>query len=342
MMLKSKKLKNWSVIFTGSLVAVGLSLCIVFTHSARAAAGGGTLIARSQLRRVIDPSPRSAFGSVSAMVDANGKETFQVNVSDLGSTNWGPFIRLESSITTNLADTLPLAPLSRTNFKKGTWMRSYVGMGQAPADILPLFGNLTELSDTEIVIAQPGFPDVTTIFTNIIGGVTNIVSGVTNIVGNATNIIDGIVIPNPGQAGTFFSTMWAPLYGLTDTPNTLSYHRKSKLVAIGDASPKAVATVNISFNGNTGRSVIKIQASNLTPGQQYTLFVADDTNQTTTVMIPIDNMTQKNLGSTVTFIRDTQFGDPLPEQARDIGDLSGRIIQIRDGFDTVHLQGDMP
>ena len=35
-MPKSKKLKNWSIIFTGGVVAVALSLCI-FTHSARAA-----------------------------------------------------------------------------------------------------------------------------------------------------------------------------------------------------------------------------------------------------------------------------------------------------------------
>ena len=337
-MLKSKK--NWSIIFTGSLVAVTLSLCVVLTHSARAA--GGTLIARSQLRRVVDPSPRSAFGSVLAQIDAAGNETFQVNVGALGSTNWGPFIRLEPIVTTNIADTLALAPLGRTNFKKGTWTRSYIGAGQAPADILPFFGNLTELSNTEVVIAQPGFPNVTTIFTNIIGGVTNIVSGVTNVVGNVTNIIDGIVIPNPGQTGTIFSALWAPLYSLSADPSALSYHRKSKLVAVGDASPNAVATVNISFNGNTGRSELKIQASNLTPGQQYTLFIADDTNHVMTVMIPIDNMTQKNLGSKATFVRDTQFGDPLPQQARDIGDLSGRIIQIRDGFDTVHLQGDMP
>ena len=49
-------------------------------------------------------------------------------------------------------------------------------------------------------------------------------------------------------------------------------------------------------------------------------------------MIPVDNMTQKNLGSTATLVRDTQFADPLPQQARDIGDLSGRIVEVRDAF----------
>ena len=346
-MLKSKNRKNWSIIFTGSLVAVGMSLCVVLTHSARAA-GGGTLIAHSQLRRTVDPSPRSAVGSVLAMIDGNGKETFQVSITKLGAANFGPFLRVEPNFTTNPVPTLPLAPLNRTSIKKGAWSRTYIGTGQAPDDILPFFGNLSQLSNTELDVSQPGRPEFTTVFTNIIAGVTNIVLGVTNVVGNVTNIIDGIVIPNPGQTGTIFSAMWAPLYGLTDTPNLLSYHRKSKLVAIGDASPKASATVNISFNGNTGRSMLKIQASNLTPGQQYTLFVANTTNHDTTVMIPVDNMTQKNLGSKATFVRDTQFGDPLPKlgdvpvQARDIGDLSGHIVQIRDAFDTVHLQGDMP
>ena len=242
------------------------------------------------------------------------RKRFKSASPGLGVDNFAPFIRLEPITTTNAVPTLGLAPLDRISVKKGTWLRTYVGIGQAPADILPFFGNLSQLNDTEIEIAQPGFPDVTTIFTNIVG--------------NVTNILDGIVIPNPGQTGTIASVMWAPLYSLSSSPSTLSYHRHGKLVAVGDASPKAAGTVSISFNGNSGRSELKISAKNLTPGQHYTLYVASDTNQITPVMLPVDVVTQKNLGSTATFVRDTQFGDPLPQQARDIGDLSGRIIQI--------------
>ncbi len=36
-MRNSKNRKNWSIIFTGILVAVGLSLGVVLTHPARAA-----------------------------------------------------------------------------------------------------------------------------------------------------------------------------------------------------------------------------------------------------------------------------------------------------------------
>src|SRR5882724_5660674 len=143
-MLKNRTLKTWSIILTGSLVAVGVSLFIFSTRSARAA--GGTLIARSQLRRTTDPSPRGPVGSVVAMIDANGKETFQVDVTKLGEANFGPFLRIEPSFTTNAVASLALAPLNRTNVKKGTWSRKYTGTGGAPADILPFFDDLTELN----------------------------------------------------------------------------------------------------------------------------------------------------------------------------------------------------
>ncbi len=282
------------------------------------------------------------MGSMLEMIDSHGKETLQITVTKLGEANYGPVLRIEPTFTTNITDGTYLAPLARTSVGQGTWSRSYIGTNEAPADLLRFFGNLTEANSNEIDIAQPGIPPVTTIFTNIVGSVTNISLGVTNIVNDVTNIINGIVIPNPGQTSTFFSVVWAPLYGLTAKPSTLNYHRHSKLLPVGDASPKAVATVNISFNGVTGRSQFQVNAANLTPGQQYTLFVADRTNLDMFVMIPVDVMTQKSLGSAATFIRDTQFGDPLPQQARDIGDLSGRLMEIRDGFDTVHLQGFMP
>ncbi len=328
-----------------SLVLTSLATgVLLFGNGGVSTAGDGVTagVARSQLRRSVDPSPRSALGSVLIMVDKHGKETFQINITKLGQQNYGPVFRDEPSYTTNVTTVLELAPLARTSVSRGTWSRTLIGTNEAPADFLPLFGDLAELSNTEIDVAQPGTPLVTTITTNITAGVTNISVGVTNVVGNVTNIINGIEIPNPGQTGSFFSVMWAPLYQLNAKPNLLSYHRHGKLVAVGDASPKAAGTVKISFDGTTGRSQFQVHAVNLTPGQQYTLFIADDTNHVMTVLLPVDNMTQKNFGSTATFVRDTQFGDPLPQQARDIGDLSGRIIQIRDAFDIIHMQGDMP
>jgi len=302
-----------------------------------------SLVARSQLRRTTDPSTRAARGSVVMTIDASGKETFRVEVTDLGDDNFAPFYRAESSFTTNIIPSLLLPPLNRTSVKNGDWSRTLVGAGEAPEDFLPFVASLTDLDGSSVDVSQPGIPFVTTIYTNIFGGMTNTVMGVTNIVGTITNIIDGIVIPNPGQTGFVFSVLWAPLPELTTDPGALSYHRHGKLAVVGDASPHASGTVKISFNGATGRSVLDVRAANLTHGQQYTLFVADSTNQDMTVMIPVDLMIQNNtLGPIATLVRDTQFADPLPQQARDIGDLSGRIVQIRDAFDVVHLQGIMP
>jgi hypothetical protein len=307
------------------------------------------IVARSQLRRTVDPSPRVAFGTVLMKIDANGKETFQVNVKGVGQDNLGQFLFLEPSYTTNVAPALDLAPLNRINFKHGNWSRTLVGVGQAPADFLPFFDSLADVGGNEITVALPHIPDVTTIFTNINAGVTNISEGVTNVVGNTTNIINGIVEPNPGQVGEVLAVLWAPTYGLNAKPSTLSYHRRGTLAAVGDGSPNARGTVKIRFDGSTGRSVLDVRAVNLTRGQEYTIFVANTTNQDTTVMIPVDKMTQKNLGSTARFFRDTQFADPLPQigdpqpqQARDVGDLSGHAIEIRDAFDFVHLAGVIP
>src|ERR1043166_5812595 len=109
-----------------------------------------TLIARSQLRRTVDPSPRSSVGTVLMKIDGNGKETFQVNIRKLGEDNFSLFFYERPSYTTNLTPGLDLPPLDRTSFKKGNWPRTLAGTGQAPADFLPFFGHLTELANLEI------------------------------------------------------------------------------------------------------------------------------------------------------------------------------------------------
>jgi hypothetical protein len=49
-----------------------------------------------------------------------------------------------------------------------------------------------------------------------------------------------------------------------------------------------------------------------------------------------------SISSSARYLRDTKFGDPLPQQVRDAGDLSGHIIEIRDQFDFVYLTGLVP
>ena len=53
-------------------------------------------------------------------------------------------------------------------------------------------------------------------------------------------------------------------------------------------------------------------------------------------------MTSNKSGAQQQFLRDTKFGDPLPLQSRNVIDLSGHVIQIRDAFGAVHLEGVVP
>lgn len=305
------------------------------------------LVSRSQLRRTVDPSDRGPTGTVLMGIDANGKETFQVALKRLGEDNFGIFLANKSSFDTNCC-VYSVDPLDRTSVKSGSWSRKLVGDGAAPQEFLNLsvfdldIPDLTVLSNSEVDISQPGIPNLTTMVTNIIAGTTNVFFGVTNVVGTTTNIITGIEVPNPGQTGLVFSALWAPLSGLTAKPGRLSYHRHGTLSHVGTASPDARATVRISFTGSTGRSVLDIRAVKLTRGQTYTVFVSNATNSIPLIMIPVNVMTQKKDSSSARFLRDTKFADPLPQQARDIGDLSGRLIEIRDAFDVVHLEGVMP
>ena len=53
-------------------------------------------------------------------------------------------------------------------------------------------------------------------------------------------------------------------------------------------------------------------------------------------------MTLSKNGSKARFLRATQFGDPLPQQVRDVGGLSGRPLLILDGFSIINLEGTIP
>jgi hypothetical protein len=300
------------------------------------------LISRSQFRRTVDPSPRAAYGALELKIDAKGNETLKASIKRFGQNNLSLFFREEPHFTTNYVTGVILPPLDRSDPKKGTWSRTLIGANQSPVDFLPFFPHLTDLAGNSMDASQPSIPTVTTTFTNIIAGVTNISMGVTNIIGNVTNVINGIAIPNPGQTGEVFAVLWAPVYGLTNKPSLLNYRGSSTLSAVGTASPTARGKVKIRFSGATGRSVLDVRTSKLTRGQEYTLFIADRTNTDMYAMIPVDKMVQRDLGSTATLVRDTHFGDPLPHTTRDIGDLSNRLIEVRDEFKIVHLRGIMP
>ncbi len=291
-----------------------------------------TLISRSQLRRTADPSQRSATGQVILKVDTKGTQTMQTDIRGLcNECSFGLFSAPYPSFSTNCC-TEAIAPLGLDNAKKGAWSRRLTGNGSAPPELQnDGIANLSDLAGTRADIAKPERD-------NLILTITNVVEGV-------TNIVTGIPVPTPNVTNVVAVILWAPLYAPTVDPGAGSYLRKGTMIplAVAPPSPGAKGTIAVRFKGTLGESVFDVKASKLTPGQVYHVYIADSTNQNTFVLIDAGTMTTSKSGSTARFLRDTRFGDPLPQQVRDAGDLSGRIIEIRDDFGIfIHLQGIVP
>jgi hypothetical protein len=221
-----------------------------------------------------------------------------------------------------------VAPLDRTNEKTGSWMRKFTSVnGSAPLEF-PV-ESLDLLSGGIILIGRAEDQ-------LLVEGVTNVVNGVTNVI---------VGIPLFSSETNFVGTvLWAPIPPLVKNPSDFSFTGKGKLQIPTNppASPKAKGTINVRFNGKTGQSVIDIRTSHLLRGQTYNVYIGDSTNQPPNILVPAGELTPNKGGSQHRFIRDTAFGDPLPQQARNITDLSGRQLDIRDNFGNRHLTITIP
>src|SRR5437867_137384 len=100
------KINGKFVIATSTLAFIALTIAAFSVHGQ-----GGNLIARSQLRRTVDPSERAAYGSLLLEIDAQGKETYRMNILRLGEDNFGMILRDEPIHTTNIVPGLYLPPL---------------------------------------------------------------------------------------------------------------------------------------------------------------------------------------------------------------------------------------
>jgi hypothetical protein len=292
-------------------------------------------VARSQFRRTVDPSERSATGTL-FLRQVGGKEFAEVRVQGLNLTSIGTALDASSSFDTNTPIFL-LAPLNRTNLKRGNWSRPFgPATGQAPDQFFFYVDHLAELGGTSMdIISAPAT-------TNIENGVTNFVGGVTNIIGNVTNIVGGTIVV-VGDTNLFFSAyLWAPIPTLLPDPSVLNFSAHDTLTRVPDPapSPNAVGRVRARLNNVQGRSVLDIRASGLVAGQKYSVWMADDLGNTN--FINAGEMTTDKKGHRAQYIRDTKFGDPLPQQAPDTSVLRGRALLIKDEFDDVHLLGFVP
>jgi hypothetical protein len=293
------------------------------------------LVARSQFRRTVDPSERSATGTL-VMRENGSLETVQIEIRGLAEDSFASYFSPnpnfpldEISIDTNFF-VYSVAPLDRTNLKKGNWASHLVGTNEAPP-LIPFITDLSQVGGNLFSIGK-----ATTI---------NTITTITNVIGNITNIVNGIPVPMQDKTNMVTTILWAPAPALSANPGAPSYRQMVEL-AIPDPPPvpNAKGFVKYSFNGRTGRSIFEVDVSNLVRGQTPHVFIADSTNVTYN-LIDAGTMTPSPSGRTDTYIRDTQFGDPLPQQARDAGDLSGRVIQILDlngNPPFVYLEGVIP
>ncbi len=292
-------------------------------------------VARSQFRRTVDPSQRSATGTLS-LRQIGGKEFAEVQIKGLNLTSLGTALDASSSFDTNTPIYL-LAPLNRTDLKRGNWSRAFgPANNQAPDQFFFFVDHLSELGGTsmDIVTAPPE--------TNIVDGVTNFVGGVTNIIGNTTNIVGGTIVVSGNTNLLFSAYLWAPIPPLLTDPSVLNFSAHDTLSRPPDPapSPNAVGRVRARFNNVQGRSVLDIRASGLVAGQHYSVWMASDAGNTN--FVNAGEMTTDKKGHRAQYIRDTKFGDPLPQQAPDTSVLRGRAFLIQDDFNDVHLFGTVP
>jgi len=299
------------------------------TQSARAQSP--VTYAGTQLRRTVDPSERAASGQVILRKDTKTQRV-SVTIKGLGEKDFFLFVGESSQPNTN-EPVYVVAPLDRTSEKKGSWMRILSSGSPTNAPIEIPTTDLDNLAGGLIVIAK--------------AGENELITGVTNIVGSITNIIYGIPVPQPDVTNLVYGTLWAPIPALMTNPGLLNFSHKGVLAPPTNApapSAGAKAKIQTRFVGTKGQSVLDIKASGLTRGQTYTVYIANtnDVLAVPYVLIPAGEMSTKGSSGSYWFTRDTKYGDPLPQQVRDIGELLGRAIEIRDAGNFIHLEGTIP
>jgi len=305
------------------LVSGGLAATLVLLATATQGASPSTA---GQFRRTVDPSERAAYGTdrltvkgatqtVQVRIDQLAEESFALFVSDApGSFVTGGLVRL-------------VAQLDRTSEKKGRWERKLVGTGGAP----PQFDAIEDLSDLDghwLAIAKPGA-------SNLLVGVTNVVNGVTNVVLGLPATATG---PTTGDV---YAVLWAPVDALL-TKNTFKFSGQTfmQLPESPRPSPDGKGKIKTKFTAKQGRSLFYLAVKGLLRGQIYSVWIGDAVEPA--LYIKAGEIQLKGSGDKGSFVRDTRWGDPLPQQARDVTDLSGRPVLILDEFEDVHLVGVVP
>lgn len=320
--------------FFGLVGIPGLALALTLSAWAQ-----GTTSATSQFRRTVEDDERSAYGDV-RMRQGPVWQNMDVMIRQLAAESFRIYVTTNANPQFNTNDfVFTVTALDRTNPRRGQWQRRLRGRNQAPDEILPYFTNLANLGGRQVVIARPG-PDVLVAITNVFGCVTNISAGTTNVVCR-TNVLSGVPLFDPGVTGTVSAVLWAPVPGFLQNPGISNYTRRANMSLPPGTplSPKASGTILTRFNNATGQCVLEVRARGLTRGQVYSVWIADESG---TVLLKAGDMQLRGDGALAFFVRDTRYGDPMPQGVAYPHNLSGRALQILDEFEDPHLVGTIP
>lgn len=303
-----------------------------------------TIYATSMFEREVDtPSPGTSGTAV--LEEKGSDQIFSLTINNLSGLAGGSggssasnasFAAYFSTANNTNIPVNFLAPLNLQG-TNDTWTLKYKGVGEAPPQLG--VGDLQDFTGLYLIIGDPGPTNIVGGMTNIVGSVTNVVGGVTNITGTVTNIVGGVT--------NFFvnTVLFTQVPAFTTKAEAPRYNRKSQLTTLSvPPNPIEKGYVKTSFAGSTGRSVFDIFANNLTGGQSYSIFIEFHIpSPSSTIMSNIGplNISTNDL-HVGTYQRDTRKGETLPFSFPTVTNLSGLAIQIRDGFDEIHLEGTIP
>lgn len=246
-----------------------------------------------------------------AILEEKGSEQiFSVTVSDLGgvsngtSGSFGVFVSAAHNSNTLAYLIGPMNLLGTNN----TWVLKYDAVGAAPA----------QLSDTNR-LAQLA--------------VTNL----EDLVGRF------LYIANPSETSNFVNAvLFTQIPEFTTKPKAPHFNRKSKLTTIPvPPNPHEKGWVKTAYSGSQGRSFFDLAAYHLSGGGTYTIYIESPPASSNMVVLD-DLLISSNNLHTGSYSIDTSKGETMPFSSPTVRDLSGRMIQIKDAFGNVHLQGTIP
>jgi hypothetical protein len=249
------------------------------------------------------------FGT--AVLEENGSnQIFSVTINNLGGVSNGPsgsfgvFISAAHNSNT-LAYLIGPLNLQGTN---DTWILKYEAVGAAPA----------QLSDTNQLaqLAVANLEDLAGMY---------------------------LYVANPSTTSNFVNAvLFTRIPEFTTKAGAPHHNRKSLLTTPSvPPNPHEKGWVKTIFTGSQGRSFFDLAAYHLSGGGTYTIYIENPPASSNMDSIGSLVISTNNI-HTGTFSSDTRKGETMPFSSPTALGLSGRMIQIRDSFGEIHLEGTIP